>query len=425
MGDVIDLKKVEMETPMVTGQSAIWFPEKPVRPDRLMQNLQTLTFLLEEPSSREQVCGPGKWELNSMTDEIEFSRRPLTAYDYTRIRIELERIRSDNGRPLQFGDEAVRAVARMLATRHSYSPVCEYLSGLNWMHAGDEYITGLGSALGLEEAKHGLELEFLRRWLISAIARAFRPGCQVDTVLVLQGNEGQYKSRFFEELGGDWFVRMSAELGTRDATEVMRRGWLIELDELDSIRRSKEFSTVKAAITRQADDYVPKWIRESIKLQRTSVLCGTVNDAECLVDEEGLRRFWIVPVHRRIDRDWVREHRDSIWAEAYALYQLKEQWHLTIEQEALQRSQVQQFVEEHPWQELVEVYLESRPVELFEQPLTIQEVYSKVLAELEPRDQNKGNRKTITSILRRLGFVPGVSGKFRTRGWWRHDRPSG
>lgn len=426
MAKIIDMANPkEPETPMITGVSAIWYPDKPVRPDRLLQNLQTLTFLLEDPSSREQVCGPGQWALNQMTDEVEFEHRPLAGKDYTRIRIELERNRADNGRPLQFSEEAVRSVARMLADRHAYSPVVRYLDGLNYLDAGDEYLTGLAHAIGLDPKGQGLELEFLRRWLIAAVARAYQPGCQVDTVLVFQGTEGQYKSRVFEELGGPWFVRMSAELGSRDATETMRRGWIIELDELDSMKRSKEFSTVKAAISRPADDYVPKWIRESQKLPRRSVLAGTVNDVECLVDEEGLRRFWVVPVGRRIDRDWVREHRDNIWAEAVAQYQMKEQWYLTAEQEALQREHVQRFVQEHPWQELIERHLETRPVDLFELPVTVQEIYSEVLVDMSPKDQNAGNRRTIISILRRLGFVPVVAGHHRTRGWRRNDRPPG
>lgn len=413
-------------TEMVTGASAIWYPEKPVRPERLMQNLQTLTFLLEDEGAREQVCGPGNWALNEMTDEVEYSGHALTASQYTRIRVELERERADNGRPLQFSEDAVRSIARMLAERHTYSPVRQYLDGLDYRSAaGGEYIEGLGAAIGLTQELHGLELEFLRRWLIAAVARAYQPGCQVDTVLVFQGTEGQYKSRVFEELGGRWFVRMSAELGSRDATETMRRGWIIELDELDSMKRSKEFSTVKAAISRPSDDYVPKWVRESQKLPRRSVLAGTVNDVECLVDEEGLRRFWVVPVGRRIDREWVREHRDSIWAEAVAQYHLKEQWYLTPEQEALQRQHVQQFIQEHPWQELIERHLEARPLDLFEQPVTVQEIYAKVLVDLSPKDQTAGNRRTIITILRRLGYSPVVSGHLRTRGWRRHDRPPG
>lgn len=429
--NVIDLpgKKPPAEHYYVTtGVDPIWHPETPEEPHLLRRDLRTLEWLLWNEPSREQLCGPGgSWALNEMTDEVEYGppgkRQPLVAESYTNIRRGLERTFSHDGKPLQFPDDAVRATVRAIARRFSYSPVLDYLKALPWAQAGTEYLEGLGAAIGLDEKTQGLELEFLRRWLIAAVARVYQPGCQVDTVLVLQGSEGQYKSRFFEELGGRWFVRMSAELGSKDSVETMRRGWIIELDELDAVKRSKEWSTVKAAITRPYDDYVPKWIRESQKVSRRSVLAGTVNDTECLVDEEGLRRFWIVPVGRRIDRDWVRQNRDAIWTEAVAQYHQKEQWHLTTEQEAQQRKHVQQFVEEHPWQQLVEEYLERRPVELFEQPITVQEIYAKVLAELAPRDQNKGNRKTITSILRRLGFVPGVRGHNRKRGWWRHDRP--
>lgn len=418
MAKVIDIDPKQADIAMITGEAAIWYPEKPVRPERLMQNLQTLTFLLEDDSSRQLVCGPGNWALNAMSDEVEYDRKPLAARDYTRVRIELERIRGDTGKPLHFADSDVRAVARMLATRRQYSPVCEYLDGLPPWRGGD-YIEQLGQALGLTTEQHGLELEFLKRWLISAVARAYEPGCQADTVLVLQGTEGQYKSRFFEELGGRWFVRMSAELGSRDSIEVMRCAWIVELDELDAMKRSKEWSTVKAAITRPTDDYVPKYIREKQKVPRRSVLAGTVNDVECLVDEEGLRRFWIISVKQRINRDWVRANRDGVWAQALACYRMKEQWHLELEHEELQRTHVRQFVEEHPWHELIEDFLEDRQRHLFEDVVTMQEIFAKALNGIEPAQQNKGNRKTVATILRRLGWARAVAGPNfgRKRGW--------
>lgn len=418
--------------PMVYGSAAIWYPEKPVHPNRLRQDLTTLKYLLAESQSRESVCGPGDWRLNLMTDEVEYTvttpagteKKTLSAEDYTQLRENLEQVLTDEGKRLRFAELEVRLAARSIAKRNAYSPVLDYLDPL--IHDGEDRMPGLAKAMGLDEKTQGLEVQFLHRWLIAAVARAYVPGCQVDTVLVLQGSEGQFKSRLFEDLGGPWFVRMSAELGTRDAVETMRRAWIVELDELDAIKRSREFSTVKAAITRPDDDYVPKWIRESQKVKRRSVLGGTVNDLEHLGDEEGLRRFWVVAVRQRIDRRWVQENRDQLWAQARSDFKAGEQWHLTPDEEVLQREHVQQFVEEHPWQELVDRYLfEQRPVDLFEQPVTVQEVYSKVLAELAPKDQTLGNRKTVTKCLRRAGFTPGVRGTDRKRGWWKHDRPPG
>jgi putative DNA primase/helicase len=420
----------EGDLPMVYGSSAIWYPEKPVHPRRMRQDLTTLEYLLSEPKAREQVCGPGDWFLNLMTDEVEYAvqptpgtaaeKKPLMADDYTQLRKNLEYQITDEGKRLRFADLEVRAVVRSIARRNAYSPVVDYIDSLHW--DGEDRMPALSTALGLDEKSQGLELEFLHRWLIAAVARAYRPGCQADTVLVLQGSEGQFKSRFFEDLGGRWFVRMSAELGSKDSIETMRRAWIVELDELDAIKRSREFSTVKANISRSDDDYVPKWIRESQKVKRRSVLGGTVNDFDCLVDEDGLRRFWIVSVRRRINREWVQANRDQLWAQAKTDFDIGEQWHLTPAQEVLQREQVQQYVHRHPWQDLVEQHLSDRG--LFDDFVTMQELYAKALGEMGPAQQNGGTDKTLSKILRRLGYGPAVnptgSGHGRVRGWRRY-----
>jgi hypothetical protein len=379
------------------------------------------------------VCGPGDWRLNLMTDEVEYTvttpageeKKTLASEDYTQLRENLEQVLTDEGKRLKFAELEVRLAARSIAKRNAYSPVVDYLEGLQ--HDGTDRLPGLAKALGLDERTQGLEVTFLHRWLIAAVARAYRPGCQVDTVLVLQGSEGQFKSRLFEDLGGAWFVRMSAELGTRDAVETMRRAWIVELDELDAIKRSREFSTVKAAITRPDDDYVPKWIRESQKVKRRSVLGGTVNDVEHLGDEEGLRRFWVVAVRQRIDRRWVAgEPRPALGSGVARTSRAASSGTSRPRKRCSSASTCSSSSRSTPGRSSSTTYLfEQRPVELFEQPVTVQEVYSKVLAELAPKDQTLGNRKTVTRCLRRAGFVPGVRGTDRKRGWWKHDRPPG
>jgi predicted P-loop ATPase len=215
---------------------------------------------------------------------------------------------------------------------------------------------------------------------------------------------------------------MSGDLGGTNAIETMRRAWIIELDEMDAVKRTKEFSTVKAFITRPADHYVPKWIRESVEVKRSSVLGGTVNDREFLADEDGLRRFWVIPLGKRIDVEWVRTHRDELFSEAVALYRAKQPWHLEPELEQLRRQANEQFTLQHPWQQLVEDYLGDKAFLDF---ITMQELYGKALF-VSPPQQTGGTDKVVGSILRKLGWYRGVSGpeRARVRGWKRVLRES-
>lgn len=403
------------ETSMSRAQgAAIWHSEEPLEPEHLGQDLTSLAYLLSADVTRVPICGAGEWRLNEMTDEVEYGGAAVAHDDYGQIRLNLEGFRAGmNNKRLRFADTDVRQVVRTLARKNRYSPVREYLGRL--AHDGSDVISALGRALGLDEQGQGLELEFLRRWLISAVARAFEPGCQVDTMLVFQGHEGQFKSRFFEELGGKWFVRMSAELGSANAVETMRRGWIIELDEMDAVKRTKEFSTVKAFITRPMDTYVPKWIREAVDVRRANVFGGTVNDVEFLVDEDGDRRFWIVPLKGQLNRSWLHEHRDQVWGHAVALYRAKQPWHLEPELEQLRKQHNERFKKRHPWHGLIEQHLADEPFNDF---VRIEDLFDKPLA-IPPAQQSPAAEQDLGKILRRLGWERGLGGKHRARGWKR------
>jgi hypothetical protein len=85
--------------------------------------------------------------------------------------------------------EAVQTVAR----EHSFHPVRQYLANLVWddvPRIGNWLVIYLGCA----------DSEFGRavgsRWLISAVARIFLPGCQVDYVLLLEGPQGSRNRPF-------------------------------------------------------------------------------------------------------------------------------------------------------------------------------------------------------------------------------------
>jgi putative DNA primase/helicase len=200
------------------------------------------------------------------------------------------------------------------------------------------------------------------RFLISAVARIFDPGCKVDCVLILEGKQGLMKSTALRTLfDGDnlgWFTDEIADLGSKDAAVAMRGVWCIELAELDAMRRA-EVSRLKAFLTRTEDRYRPPYGRQMITVPRQCVFAGTVNDSEYLRDPTGGRRFWPVRCGK-IDIDALRQDRIQLFAEAVARYRNREKWFLH-ETHLIEAAEDQQAEREaaDPWQQVIQNWLDS------------------------------------------------------------------
>ena len=93
-----------------------------------------------------------------------------------------------------------------------------------------------------------------RRWLISAVARAFQPGCQVDHSLLLIGKQGVRKSSGLRALVPDpaWFADSLSTLGTRDSRLELAGKWICELSELSALRRA-DVESIKSFLTERTD----------------------------------------------------------------------------------------------------------------------------------------------------------------------------
>lgn len=248
--------------------------------------------------------------------------------------------------------EAVLAVAR----DDTFHPVKDYLAALVW-DGTDRASSWLADHLGAARSAYTDAAGAC--WLVSAVARIYRPGCKVDSCLILEGEQGTRKSSAFRVLGAPWFTDDLADLGSKDAAMQLLGAWIIELSELDSMQRA-ELSKVKAFMSRETDRFRPPYGEHVVEQPRQSVFCGTVNHNDYLRDETGGRRFWPVAI-RNANVDSLAAARNQLWAQARDMFLAGESWWFEGET-ALEQAKDAQFdaFQADPWQEHINRHVTSR-----------------------------------------------------------------
>ncbi len=218
--------------------------------------------------------------------------------------------------------EAVQVVAQ-LSTVH---PVRDWLDSLKWDRKArlDDFLIRLAGAKDCLYTR-----AVTKNFFLGAVARVKEPGAKVDTMLILEGDQGIGKSTLLRVLAGEeWFLETSIDIGSKDGYQALRRKWIVEMGELDSLNRG-DVSRIKQFLTAVKDSYRPSYGRGTIDFPRQCVFAGSVNPegGGYLKDGTGARRFQpIVVAH--VNMKAVREERIQLWAEAIFRYRQCEKWYL-------------------------------------------------------------------------------------------------
>ncbi|MDP2270933.1 MAG: VapE family protein [Archangium sp.] len=424
----------ERKTVLPDGQALPM--RKEYRTDKYAQNLTTLTSLFDDPSSREALL-LSREELSfcKMTTRLRVGGREVVEEDFTKIRVNIEQFaRSTDNKPLQFSESDIEKVLTMLAARNQVHEVQRWLGSLPAWDQKLRLEADLANILGHETS--GLAARLLRRWMVSAVARAMEPGCKVDTVLILTGKGGGKKSTFFDALGGQWFTDADIVPGDKDGMLKMRQAWIVEWGELESMKRSRSGDATKKFLSTRVDLFRAPYGKDTRRAPRHCVFGGTSNDTEILNDSTGTRRYWPIEVLvPKINVKWLRENREQLFAEALALYSgglgcpacatdedgrcADHRWWLTDEEDHQLEQNNRDFeVDEHPWLGLIENWLTWPEINRLEFITTGQVM--KAALRIKEEDWSNADAKTVAASLKRLGWRNGRDSiGSRQRGWLR------
>lgn len=289
--------------------------------------------------------------------------------------------------------EALEAVAK----DNPFDPVREYLESLEW--DGVERTGRLATDLLGDNTAVGREV--LQAWLISAVKRAYEPGCQADHMIILEGDQGVGKTSFLRWLGGEWYANLRARPEDHQrAVQELQGAWLGCFDELSALRKG-ETEALKTHLSSTVDNVRLPYERRPGMYPRRSVLCGTVNPLDSYYDDPtGMRRIWIVKVAKKVQVP-DKNNRDQVWAEARQRYLAGEtSWELSPEaQEELASRHVERQATTHDtWRETIAAYLKDKVG-----PVTNKELLKIAIGMPDERHNGRTNSR-VTSIMMSLGW---------------------
>jgi predicted P-loop ATPase len=265
------------------------------------------------------------------------------------------------------GKAATSDALMLVAGRHGYHPVKQWLEGLKWDGAErvnrlfiDYFPAELPDKSDLQARDDMVAyLEHIATcFMVAGVARIFQPGCKHDHLPVVVAPQHWRKSSGFAALmpESNWFFDdLSVDLVDKDAKEQLVAKWLIELAEFPHIK--KEVEKVKAFFSRGTDRFRRAYDRLTKDWPRTCFFAATANKLE-FPDVTGNRRYWPFRLAKPIDVTAIERDRDQLWAEAVRLYRDGYQWWLPPNIELIAAQQQEIWVEQDIWDARITEWLE-------------------------------------------------------------------
>ena len=213
----------------------------------------------------------------------------------------------------------------IVAYERKYNPLLDMLDTLNEWDGVERAGRVLVDFLGAEDTPYTRRVTL--HALYGAVMRAYHPGVKFDECLTLVSKEqGIGKSTLINKLAmkDEYFTDTLGDVSKKEAAENMRGKWIIEIGELESLRK-REVETVKLFLSKRADRYREAYGKRSEDRPRRCVFIATTNSTSFLTDKTGNRRF--LPVMCNVNepkfdvfKDLTPEYVGKVWSEIMFKY---------------------------------------------------------------------------------------------------------
>ena len=263
-----------------------------------------------------------RFRMNQLTDTTEVNGGPISDALVAKIRTQL---RDLNYTRVNVAEDAYTARAYDC----SYHPVREFLEGAPW--DGRDTIGRLVSYFTWDR---GNLQNFLKRWLIGAVARAYEPQGAQNRLLALDGPQGTGKSYFVRWLASAlnrpaMFVEGPIDPDDKDNLIRLVSAWIWEVSELSNTTRKADRDALKYFLSMQQVTVRKPYGHYDLVKPALASFIGTVNDVGGFLDDAtGSRRFMSVHLNS-IDWGYTQLDPGQVWAQAKALYDAGDPWTLT------------------------------------------------------------------------------------------------
>lgn len=349
-------------------------------------------LVYDEFAHEKVVARQPVWEVRTP----DFKPRTLRDDDVTNLCMHLE----SKGLFPKFSDLA--KIVDAVIKRYSRNPAKEYFARLNWdgVPRLDNWLRDICGCIEDDE-------EYLsaigRKWLTAGVRRVRWPGCKMDHILILEGDQNIGKSTVFRELatihGREYFddTIKARDLADPKTVPKMQGVLIIELAEMTGFSRMSD-SEAKQIISTQTDRIVRKYQNEATKMPRQFIMAGSLNPLEgYLTDTTGNRRYWPAKCGDKLNIELLRETKEQLWAEAAHYEARGEELYLKDELYRKAMKAQEDRMRVLPWQPDLERLCRER------QMVRLEEIWGK-LGLVERSKRTKAAAEDIAKIMTGMGF---------------------
>ncbi len=250
-----------------------------------------------------------------------------------------------------------------------FNPFREYMEGLAKWHAGDtDHILQFARTVRVkgDEGEQELWHRHLTKWLVGMVAGWLRDDVVNNVILVLIGEQGIYKTTWFQYLLPPvlrryFYTKTDAGRLTKDDLMVLSQYGLVVYEELDTMKAA-DLNQLKAAVTMTSIDERAPYARFVESRPHIASLGATGNNPQFLSDPTGNRRWLPFEVESiQSPRDCPPDY-EGIFSQAYFLYKSGFRYWFSKEEVAEQNRHNSEFETPRLEHELVNLYF-ARPLE--------------------------------------------------------------